>query len=726
MRKTIAFKLLSVSATAILLCLALTFVAVILQVRDRTVAMTLDQARADAKATASGVASQLNNLAGSVKAMASVVERTDVTRAQLTAMLPALIEKFDLVFGSWMLEDLNGFDGSKSEADPAIGTNANGEYTPYWTRGANGLELIVPDVINREEAYFALPASKRVGVATEPYVEAEAGNMLMMSIVYPVITNEKLRGVLGVDVGLETLAASLKDQRPFGSGRIYLLTALGSWLTAPDQASVMKPYEFEGDAAAKAAALKGETVILENVIGADQQPVFRVVMPFDLPGLNTRWMVVEDVPVTVVSKVVNQQTLILIAGGLVIMAAVIISLLIAVRLFIQKPIGSLLNEVGRLSGGDYEQPVAGQGRQDEVGALATSLDVFRHKLAEGRSLEAVAERQRLAAEEQRSQTEAERQGVAETQRKVVIALGKGLQQLADGNLSHRITEPFPGSYEELRDHYNSAVQSLEETVIRLNVTVDTLNGGTREISRSSDELSKRTEQQAASLEETTAALGEIADKLNESAGNAQLAAGKVKTACTEAERSGEVVRKAIAAMEGIEDSSSKVSQIIGVIDEIAFQTNLLALNAGVEAARAGEAGKGFAVVAQEVRELAQRSAQAAREIKALISASNEQVGQGVTLVAETGGALDRIAEQVQAIDSLMQQISRATGEQASGLREINTAVNHMDQATQQNAAMVEETTAASAVLNGEANTLSQMISRFVVGRSKAWEDRKSA
>ncbi|RKE77432.1 methyl-accepting chemotaxis protein [Rhizobium sp. AG855] len=718
MTRTLAFKLLSVSATAILLCLAVTFVAVIYQVRERTVSMTLDQARTDAKATAAGVASQLNNLAGSVKAMASVVERTEVDRAGVTEMLPALIEKFDLVFGSWMLEDVNGFDGKKAAPATATGVNGSGEFTPYWTRGANGLELLVPEVINREEGYFSLPSSTRAGVATEPYVEDEAGGMLMMSIVYPVISAEKLRGVLGVDVGLDTLSAALKDQRPFGVGRVYLQTGQGLWLTAPDKGEIMKPYEFEGDAAVKAAALKGETVILKNVIGVDQEPVFRVVMPFDLPGLNTRWMIVEDVPVAVVSAIVNQQTLILIAGGLVIMAAVIISLLAAVRMFIQKPIGALLKEVSRLSRGDYEQPVGGQDRKDEVGALATSLDSFRNQLAEGRSIEAVAERQRLAAEEQRSQTEAERHAVTETQRKVVMALGKGLQQLADGNLSHRISEEFPGSYAELRDHYNSAVDSLENTVLRLNVTVDTLNAGTREISRSSDHLSKRTEQQAASLEETTAALGEIADKLNESAGNAQLAASKVKTACTEAERSGEVVQKAISAMEGIEDSSRKVSQIIGVIDEIAFQTNLLALNAGVEAARAGEAGKGFAVVAQEVRELAQRSAQAAREIKALISASNDQVGQGVTLVAETGESLDRIAEQVQAIDSLMQQISRATGEQASGLREINTAVNHMDQATQQNAAMVEETTAASAVLNGEANTLSQMISRFVVGRGQ--------
>ncbi|MDH4441357.1 MAG: methyl-accepting chemotaxis protein [Rhizobium sp.] len=717
MKRTLAFKLLSVSATAILLCLAVTFAAVIYQVRERTVAMTLDQARTDAKATAAGVASQLNNLAGSVKVMASSVSRSEVDRATVTAMLPGLIDKFDLVFGSWLLEEVNSFDGQKPEMSTKTGTNANGEFTPYWTRGTNGFELIIPDAINREEGYFSLAAKSRAGAATEPYVEDEAGGMLMMSIAFPVVTDDKLRGVLGVDVGLDALSGALKDQRPFGVGHVYLLSAQGHWLTSPDQAQVMKPYEFEGDAAAKAAAAKGETVILQNVIGVDQQPVFRVVMPFELPGLNARWMIVEDVPVSVVSAIVNQQTMILVAGGLVIMAAVIISLLIAVRMFIQKPIGSLLVEVARLSDGDYEQAVAGQERKDEVGALATSLDAFRHQLAEGRSIEAIAERQRIAAEDQRSQTEAERQAVADIQRSVVLALGKGLQQLADGNLTHRIVETFPGSYKELREHYNSAVESLENTVLRLNVTVETLNSGTREISGSSDQLSKRTEQQAASLEETTAALGEIADKLNESAGNAEMAADKVKTARTEAEHSGKVVRNAILAMEGIEDSSRKVSQIIGVIDEIAFQTNLLALNAGVEAARAGEAGKGFAVVAQEVRELAQRSAQAAREIKALIAESNAQVGQGVTLVAETGGALDRIAEQVQTIDALMQQISRATGEQASGLREINIAVNHMDQSTQQNAAMVEETTAASAVLNGEANSLSQMISRFVVTRA---------
>lgn len=719
MKRTIAFKVLCVGATAILACLAVTFFLVISQIRERTVDMTLENAKSDAKAMAQEVASQLNNLAGSVKAIAASVERTDLSRAEVTTMLPSLIDNSQLVFGSWLLESKEGFDGQKLTAlDPVQGTNAKGQFTPYWTRGKDKLELVIPKDISFDEDYFKLAATTRAAAATEPYIEDSAGDMLMMSIAFPVIKNGKLRGVAGVDVGLGTLSDSLKDRRPFGNGRVYLLSGQGRWLAAPSKDELMKPYVFQDDAASRDAALAGRTVILENVIGADAQPVYRVVVPFSLPGLNARWMIVEDVPLSVVSSAVNQQTLVLVVAGLVIMAAVIASLLLALRLFIQRPIGALMVEVGRLASGDYDRAVTGQERNDEVGALAQSLDSFRLKLAEGRMNASAAEQQRLAAENMRSQTESERQQSAETQRRVVLALGHGMQQLATGNLSYRIEEAFPDTYMELKDHYNSAVESLENTVLRLNTTVDTLNAGTREISRSSDQLSKRTEQQAASLEQTTAALSEIAAKLNESAGSAAVAAGKVKDACVEAEKSGDVVNSAVSAMKGIDDSSRMVSQIIGVIDEIAFQTNLLALNAGVEAARAGEAGKGFAVVAQEVRELAQRSAQAAKEIKQLISTSNDQVGRGVTLVVETGEALSRIAAQVQSIDHLMQQISKATSEQAAGLREINVAVDHMDQATQQNAAMVEETTAASAVLNGEANNLSEMISQFVVGRGR--------
>ncbi|WP_139317543.1 methyl-accepting chemotaxis protein [Rhizobium oryziradicis] len=722
-KQSFAFKLILASTIAIALVLVVTFAFVITQVRERATSMTLQQATTDAKSTAAGFTAKIMALSGATKSMNGAVQKGleagTLERSMVTRMLPQLIEQFDLVFGSWLLEAKNGFDGKQGPAgDPQQGTNKAGQFTPYWTRSANGLKLVLPDDIDYTQSYYDMPAKTKKAFATEPYVEDSAGNLLMMSIGEPVIVNGAVKGVLGVDIGLGTLAASLKDERPFGTGRVYLLSATGKWLTAPQDDLVMKEYTSEGAEQIKAAIKDGKTTIIHNVVGVDQQSVYRVVYPFDLPGLNTRWFVIEDVPVTAVSAIVNEQTVILVVGGLVILAAVILSLFMAARVFIQRPMTALLAEVGNLSSGRYDEPVSGQNRGDEIGSLATALDAFRLKLADGRLLEKTSQSQREAAEVARSQTEAERATAAEMQRSVVEALARGLSKLSDGNLTYRINDAFPGSYAELRDNFNSAVDSLESTIARLNTTVHTINDGSGEISRSADQLSKRTEQQAASLEETAAALGEIGEKLNDSAKNASEAAHKVDTTCADADRSGQIVQRAVQAMQGIEDSATKVSQIIGVIDEIAFQTNLLALNAGVEAARAGEAGKGFAVVAQEVRELAQRSAQAAKEIKQLISASGEQVQQGVSLVGETGTALERIAQQVQSINGLIQHISRSAQEQASGLREINLAVNQMDQMTQQNAAMVEETSAASSILSNEANTLRDMVMRFeITGRT---------
>ena len=332
-----------------------------------------------------------------------------------------------------------------------------------------------------------------------------------------------------------------------------------------------------------------------------------------------------------------------------------------------------------------------------------------------------------AAETARKEADDLRAEAEELQEIVVEETARALSRLADGDLTARITEDFAGDYRKLKDDFNSAIERLESSMTEISSNTAAMRSGAGEISQAADDLSRRTEQQAATLEETAAAPDQITATVRRTAEGAQRAGVVVGSAREDAERSGEVVSKAVEAMGDIEHSAEQISQIIGVIDEIAFQTNLLALNAGVEAARAGDAGKGFAVVASEVRALAQRSAEAAKEIKSLISASTNQVKTGVSLVGQTGEALTAIVGRVSEINGLMSEISASAVEQATALGEVNTAVNQMDQTTQQNAAMVEQSTAASHSLTQETEQLARLVGRFKVSEERAIEaPRRSA
>lgn len=403
------------------------------------------------------------------------------------------------------------------------------------------------------------------------------------------------------------------------------------------------------------------------------------------------------------------------AIGLVIAIIIATALGFLLTRMIAGPITGLTGVMGRLAAGDHSVEVEGLDRRDEIGEMARAVQVFKEGAIEKLRVEGEAERVRNMTESERQLHEAEKARAAEEDQVAITAIGRGLAALAGGDLTFRVTEAFSAKAQPLKDNFNRTAEQLQETMATIFRAIEGMRSGTGEISQAADDLSRRTEQQAASLEETAAALDQITATVKTTAEGAVRASDLTGQARQGAERSGIVVRDAVSAMAQIEKSSDQISQIIGVIDEIAFQTNLLALNAGVEAARAGDAGRGFAVVASEVRALAQRSAEAAKEIKELISTSTQQVGQGVDLVGQTGTALEKIVAQVAEITGLVTEIAASAREQSTGLAEVNSAVNQMDQVTQQNAAMVEESTAASHSLAQEAEELGRLVSKFRLG-----------
>lgn len=376
------------------------------------------------------------------------------------------------------------------------------------------------------------------------------------------------------------------------------------------------------------------------------------------------------------------------------------------------PLGNIKNYMNILRSGDSKIDVPFTQRDDEIGEIAKSLEHFRQAAIDRDNIQAQSDNQRRQKavqdadlKEQHTKTEVERN-------QVIQKLTDGLISVSRGDLSYRINERFAAEFEELRAAFNQSIDTLSGTLAEVSNATYSVRSRVEVVSKSSDDLSKRTEQQAASLEQTATALGQVTSNVLDSTKQASLAQNMAADTKNGAEKSGVVVRNAIEAMTKIEESAQQINQIISVMDEIAFQTNLLALNAGVEAARAGEAGRGFAVVAQEVRELAQRSAKAAKEIKGLIDTSSGHVETGVSLVNETGVSLEKIEQRASEVNDIIVSIVAVSNEQSIALAEINTSVGLMDKVTQQNATMVQETNLSCDGLMELSSKLESYIQRF--------------
>lgn len=680
-------------------------------------ATSLERMQQIANAQALVSEKQIGGTVHLVNALASVLktmkETGDADRGRADETLRNLLDSNPDILAFWTGWEPGAFDGRDAEFAGKDGYDATGRYVPYWVR-SNGqiTHTALTDYATAGPGdYYQLPFTQQKTVVLEPYPYAIDGkDVLITSVAKPVMIDGKPAGVAGLDLSLQDTSKALSAVRPMGTGYVSLITSAGKIIGHPDAALVGKSLSEGGAKTAGWDELIAKPGVERQMTAADGTTYLAIASPVALTA-DTNWYAIVSVPTSTVFAQLNA----MIRDAILTIVIATLSLAFAgwfiARRFIGR-ISNIIDETAQIARGNLQLTLRDGQVKDEIGDLARSLEVLLENNREKARLEQETQTNRSLGEEERIARERTAAKEAADVKFAVDSLAGALAKLSDGDVSYRIEQPFVGRLDSVRGDFNSSADKLQDALTRVSENARGIDAGANEIKSAADDLAKRTEQQAAAVEETAAALEQITTTVKDAAKRAQEAGQLVSRTRVGAERSGEVVRQAVIAMERIEKSSNEISNIIGVIDEIAFQTNLLALNAGVEAARAGEAGKGFAVVAQEVRELAQRSANAAKEIKALINTSNEQVGEGVQLVGNTGKALDTIVAEVQEINHHVVAIVESAQEQSTGLQQINTAVNQMDQDTQKNAAMVEETTAASHSLAMEVAALNQLLRQF--------------
>ncbi|WP_323991507.1 methyl-accepting chemotaxis protein [Nguyenibacter sp. L1] len=640
------------------------------------------------------------------------------SRAEIVSLLGETEARFPNIYGVWMEEIPSGFDGRKDPHAP--GSNAHGILNPYFMRKPDGTIDFNALEEHYGQAWFTLPMAAGTGVLTDPYVD-EGSGIEMVSFAYPLVFDGRKIGVTGIDTPLDWIVTLLGNSDVIGSRTLSLLSDKMTWIANPDRAKLMKPYRDEGRGAVSQALSSRKARIIRGFHDGTQD---RVLVPFVIPGFDTVWTLVVDIPETALTAPVRDNVVALVVSGAVLMmVSIAVIALISGRL-IKTPFRSLLASVAELGRGDYDAAVSGTGRHDEIGLVARALDGFRASLLKARHVEAEAAEARRRHERLEKKTREEEIVRIRNIDAAITAMGAGLDRLAGGDLSFQLNDGLSSEFEPLRRNFNMSIRRLADALSEIAESGRGIGQGTADVAAGAENLARRTEQQAASLEETAAAVNEITESVGSSArqiGDAQKIGLQARDSAT---ASSEIMHQTKEAMRRIEDSAKQIVSIVEAIDGIAFQTNILALNAGVEAARAGDAGKGFAVVAGEVRALALRCAQAARDINALVRKTTQDVQAGSRRVGDTEKALHDISGFIARISDGLNGILVAATEQSASLAEINIAVGAMDQTTQKNAAVAEQFRAASRRLTGEAEKLTGQVGRFrTPGKTRTPEGR---
>jgi len=701
---------------------------------------------------------QMGGVIASTRSVAAAVEglvqQELLDRDQLGQLIIASMSAQPSVIGMTLAFDTNAFDGRDADYVGHPYSDEAGRFVPYFTRSNGGIavEPLIMTPENGTESWYDLPLREDRNVLTPPFSYPVNGVETLLSTVSVVVhKGGKPVGIVTSDLTLDTISGVISQLRPFGVGSVMLVSSANSWVVNPDPSQVGAVLTPDIAAALLDTELmeKGMTYVDET--GTSQ---FVVTAPLRFSGVEDQWTMIMTVPTSVIYESVDHMrnmaglaTLALLAviGGLVWLGAG----------FIVKPIRRMTAIMGELAQGRYDTDVPYQAGRDEIGAMARAVEVFREnglkisQMTEAEAARIVAEednRRAMMAQLQNAFgaavdaanvgdfthrvsaefADATLNGLASSINSLLGTVERGLDEtgqvltaLANTDLTRRMEGDYEGAFATLKADTNAVADRLSEVVQQLRGTSGSLKTATGEILSGANDLSERTTKQAATIEETSAAMEQLASTVMHNADRAREASVNANAVTRTAEEGGQVMNEANAAMDAIEASSAKISNIIGMIDDIAFQTNLLALNASVEAARAGEAGKGFAVVAVEVRRLAQSAAEASSEVKALIEQSAGEVTLGSRLVSDAAGRLAAMLEAARANNELMDGIARESREQASAIEEVNTAVRTMDEMTQHNAALVEEINAAIEQTEAQASALDTIVGTFHTGSEAA-------